>query len=139
MSNPTNVPLIDILDGLPPVGTHGTVAIPTGGTTYAVLNEKVTPNWTFVEDKTFQGAPNRGRWLKQRYKLELTLQLARASAVLYGGGYPVPGDQFTWTPANETSALNFVVTEVPEERDNGSTIETAKITAIQTIGTVTFN
>src|SRR6185295_6820535 len=109
MADPTNVPLLEILDGAPPDGTHGTVVIPTGGSTFVVLEEKVTPHWKVLEDFTAVGAPNRARWVKDRYDLELTLQLARASAVTYGGGYPIPGDKFTWTPANEVSALNFII------------------------------
>lgn len=137
MAGPTTVPLVDILDGAPPIGTHGTIAIPTGGTSFTVLEEKVTPTWSFIEDKTPTGAPNRGRWVKERYKIELTIQLPRASSVTYGGTYPIPGNVFVWTPANETAVLNFCVIETPEERNNGSSIETAKITAMQVIGSVT--
>lgn len=139
MADPTNVPLKDILDGLPPVGTKGTVTIPTGGTVYPVLEEKVHCPWTVNADKTFDGAPNRRRNVKELYELELTLQLARASAVEYGGGYPIPGDVFVYTPANEVSALSFYVLETPEERTNSGAIETAKIKCIQAKGTVTFN
>lgn len=133
-----NTPTTDILDNAPPIGTHGTVTIPSSsGTTYVVLHETITPQWKQVEDQTAVGAPNRKRWVKDRYKLALTLQLSRASSVTYGGSYPVAGQTFTYAVQNESSSpLTFVVIETPEDRDNGQTIETAKITAEQVIGTI---
>lgn len=134
MADPTVVPA-EILDGAPPVGTIGTITIDS--VAFPVLSEKLTPTWKSVEDYTAIGYPNRKRWVKDRYKLDLTLQLSRLSGHTYGGAYPISGSTFTYVVSGETAAVNFVVTEVPIERDNGQAIETAKITAEQTIGTVT--
>ena len=134
MSNPTAVPN-EVLDGAPPIGTHGTVSI--NSVSFVVLEEKITPTWTMVEDKTAIGYPNRLRKVKGRYGLALTLQLSRGNSTT-GTNYPIPGTPFTYPVQNETSSpLNFVVDEVPEERNNGEAIETAKITAWQAIGAIT--
>lgn len=125
----------EVLDGAPPVGTHGTVTI--GGTAYVILDEKVTPHWKEVMDTTATGAPYRRRRVKDRYTIELELQLNRAAAVAYGGGYPIPGATFPWQIANEASSTTFVVDDTPENRVAGTAIETAKITATQAIGSIT--
>jgi|SRR6185437_1341612 len=134
MADPTVTPA-EILDGAPPIGTEGTVTF--NSVAFPVLNSKVTPSWKFVEDLTSQGLPNRGRWVKDRYKLELTLQLPRVSGHAYGGPYPISGQVCTWTINGENAAVPFVIVEVPIERVNSGEIETAKINLVQTIGTVT--
>ena len=125
----------EVLDGAPPVGTHGTVTI--GGTAYVILDEKVTPHWKELMDTTATGSPYRRRRVKDRYTIELELQLNRAASVAYGGGYPVPGATFPFPVANETGTITFVVDDTPENRVAGTAIETAKITATQVIVGIT--
>ncbi len=102
-----------IFDGVAPYGTLGTLTI--GGVTYVVEDLKVTPSWATAEDRTALGGPNRKRWTKGRYGLELKLQLATGSTA-----YPIPGATFSLQVKNETSASTFVVIEVPEEYNNDS-------------------
>jgi hypothetical protein len=120
-----------ILDGTPPHGTMGTVTI--NSVAYIVEDEKVTPNWSEASDRTAAGLPNRKRWTKDRYGLELKLQLASSATA-----YPPPGMTFQYTPKNEATALTFIVIKTPEERNNEeSFIETVTITCEQAIGSVT--
>lgn len=120
-----------ILDGTPPYGTLGTITL--NGTAYIVEDEKCTPNWQEAQDRKANGLPSRARWTKDRYDLELKLQLASGATP-----YPPPGTPFTYTPKNEASALNFVVVETPEERNNEATfIETSTIRCKQTIAVAT--
>lgn len=134
MADPTVTPA-EILDGAPPIGTEGTVTF--NSVAFPVLESKVTPTWKFTEDLTSQGLPNRSRWVKDRYKLELTLQLPRVSSHAYGGPYPISGQVCTWAVNGETASVPFVIIDVPIERNNSGAIETAKISLVQTIGTVT--
>lgn len=138
MANPTTIPA-QILDGAPPTGTKGTVTINT--VVFPVLDEHLTPSWDETLDKTFNALPNRGRWVKGRYKLSLTLQLSQASAVNYGDyAALIPGSTFPYPVQNETGTpLTFILLTVPVERTNQGGIETAKIEAVQAIGAVTYS
>ncbi len=119
-----------ILDGTPPYGTMGTISL--NSVTYIVEDEKCTPNWSRAADRTGTGLPNRQRFTKDLYDIELKLQLASSSTA-----YPPPGTTFTYTPKNESSALTFFVVETPEERTNSEDfIETVTIKAKQAKGTV---
>lgn len=123
---PTN-----ILDGTPPYGTIGTITL--NAVTYVVESEKCTPHWVTAEDRTATGTPNRKRWVKDRYDLELKLQLASSSTA-----YPPPGTTYSYTPKNEASALTFVVLDTPRETNNeASFIETATIQLQSAIGSIT--
>lgn len=120
-----------ILDGTPPYGTMGTITL--NSVAYIVEDEKCNPKWNTAEDRKATGAPSRKRWTKDRYDIELKLQLATASTA-----YPPPGTTFSYTPKNESAALVFVVIETPEERNNeASFIETVTIKCEQAIGAVT--
>lgn len=120
-----------ILDGTPPYGTLGTITINT--VAYIVEDEKVTPNWSEAMDRTSTGRPNRKRWTKDRYAIDLKLQLASSATP-----YPPPGSTFAYTPKNETSPLTFVVIKTPEERNNEeSFIETVTISCEQVINSIT--
>lgn len=120
-----------ILDGTPPHGTLGTATI--GGVQYIVEDEKCTPHWDSAEDRLAVGTPNRKRWTKGRYDLELQLQLASS-----GTAYPIAGTTYTYTPKNEAAAVVFIVLDTPEERNNETSfIETAKIKLQSSVGAVT--
>lgn len=120
-----------ILDGTPPYGTKGTITI--AGTAYIIEDEKVTPSWGTAEDRTQVGRPNRKRWTKERYQLELKLQLASSATP-----YPPPGSTFNYQVKSETSTTPFVVIETPEERNNEvSFIETVTIKCEEVINAIT--
>lgn len=120
-----------ILDGTPPYGTKGTVTI--NGTAYIIEDEKLNPNWATAEDRTQTGNPNRKRWTKERYALELKLQLASSATP-----YPPPASTFTYAVKNEASPILFVVIETPEERNNEpGFIETVTIRCEQVINSIT--
>ncbi len=100
---------------------------------YIVEDEKVTPHWNEATDRTAAGLPNRLRETKDRYDLELKLQLATSTTA-----YPPPGTTFSYTPKNEASPLIFFILDTPEERNNETSfIETATIKAKQAMGTIT--
>lgn len=120
-----------ILDGTPPFGTKGTITI--GGTAYIIEDEKVTPKWDTGEDRKANGQPNRKRWTRDRYGLELKLQLASSATP-----YPAPGLVFTFQVKGEATTTNFVVIETPEERNNeASFIETVTIKCEEVIVGIT--
>jgi len=99
-----------ILDGTP---AYGTTTITINAVTYIVNKKTITPNWSSTEDFTAAGLPNRKHWTKGRYTWQAELQLASGSTA-----FPAPGATFTDTPPNETSAVTFAVTVVPQEEDN---------------------
>lgn len=120
-----------ILDGTPPHGTLGTATI--NAVAYIVEDEKCTPHWNSGEDRLANGLPNRKRWTKDRYDLELTLQLATPTTP-----YPPAGATYSYTPKGEATALVFVVLDTPEERNNETSfIETAKIKLQSTVNAIT--
>lgn len=120
-----------ILDGTAPHGTMGTITINT--VAYIVEDEKVTPNWSEASDRKADGSPNRKRWTRDRYKLELKLQLAASNTA-----YPPPGSTFTYAPKNIGNAITFVVINTPEERSNEeSQIETATISCEEVVNSIT--
>lgn len=120
-----------ILDGTPPHGTLGTATI--NAVAYIVEDEKCTPHWNSAEDRKADSTPNRKRWVKDRYDLELKLQLASS-----GTPYPPAGTTYNYTPKSEASAITFVVLDTPEERNNETSfIETATIKLQATVGAIT--
>lgn len=122
-----------ILDGTPPYGTKGTITI--AGTVYNIEDEKVTPNWADAQDRLPTGAPNRKRWTKDRYGLELKLQLASSATA-----YPPSGSTFSYQIKSETSTTTFVVIHVPEERNNEvAFIETVTIQCESVINSITVS
>lgn len=121
----------EILDGTPPYGTKGTITI--AGTVYIIEDEKVTPKWDTAEDRFATGSPNRKRWTKGRYDLELKLQLASAATP-----YPPPASTFNFVVKNETNPVQFVVIETPEERNNETSfIETVTIKCESVVNAIT--
>lgn len=120
-----------ILDGTPPFGTKGTITI--AGTAYIIEDEKVTPKWDTGEDRKANGQPNRKRWTRDRYGLELKLQLASSATP-----YPPPGSTFNYQVKSETSTTPFVVIDTPEERNNETSfIETVTIKCEEVINGIT--
>lgn len=121
----------EILDGTPPYGTKGTITI--AGTVYIIEDEKVTPKWDTAEDRLANGSPNRKRWTKGRYDLELKLQLASSATP-----YPPPASTFNFVVKNETNPVPFVVIETPEERNNETSfIETVTIKCESVVNAIT--
>ncbi len=119
-----------ILDGTP---AYGTTSITIGANTYVLNKESMTLSWTSAENFTAAGLPNQKRWTKGRWQFSAELQLGSGATT-----YPVSGTTFTRTPPNETSAVTFVVLEMPYESDNQpGSIRVANMTAEQVIGSIT--
>ena len=111
-----------ILDGVMP---YGTSVLTINSIAYNVEDEKITPEWKTAESLTVTGGPDRMKWQKMRYKYDATLQLATDSTA-----YPIAGDTFTRAVSGETSAVPFVVIDVPIERNNSGDIIVSKISAV---------
>jgi hypothetical protein len=99
-----------ILDGSPQYGTSN---LTIGGTTYICNNIACTMTWTSAENQTAAGLPYQKRWTRGRWQFSTELQIATS-----GTPYPVSGTTFSYQPPNETSALTFVVLEVPFNATN---------------------
>jgi hypothetical protein len=129
MPQPSNV--FDSSGGAMPYGTSPVTI--SGGDTYIVNSEDITPSYTSAEARTSNGGPGQKRWTRERFQYSGEWQLANTST-----SYPVPGDQFTRTVKGVTAAVNFVVAPGPvQHQDNQpGSIRVITVTAEEVIYTI---